>query len=717
MMWPQTARATMLESMTVEEMSRRASTVVQGTVLSMSVDTSGGRVRTAVRVDVAETLKGASPRVATVYVPGGRLPDGTQAVVDGMPSFRVGESCCVFVDRNAWVVGGYQGKIGLSKGRVRETGESVAALSTRVRAAVGYGGTIAAATAADPKPATVVLPHALSATSAAPQAVTAQGSVWLDDGFESGSISGWDVIDPGTWGVTNYRASTGTYSAYCMGASAPGAYPNDYVARMVRGPYDLSASVGPELSGDLWCDSEMGGDLAGMLVSTDGVTFEGSATSGQTGAWMRMSPDLHDISGGDGIHHDVSHAPKLWVMLIFRADSTTSGGEGLYFDDITLKDVGQAPVITSISPGSASAGTGSYVTVSGSGFGTARGDVGFAYGRDGVARIGTSDIRSWSDTAISCEVPVGIVAAYNASAGSGPVVVTTAGGAESNGYAFHTTFGYGQYKYVPGLVTYRVNTSGIDSALRERLVDAGAAAWSSAGSSFRLIDGGTTIAGGLSKDSQNTISWADGLPDGVIGWAQSYTSGDGVITESDVQFSNEFPWGDGMPGSGTMDVQSIATHELGHWLNLRDQYGAADSYKVMYGMGSLASQKRTLSADDIAGIRWIYGTEGADAATSITIRSSATTTYIGRTPMLRGSVTPPGMIGRNIVVYVQKPGKSYWTYSSTRTVYSSSDGAIWMCKYYFRPGMTRGVYRYKAVVPARPGLLASSSSTIAIRLR
>jgi FtsP/CotA-like multicopper oxidase with cupredoxin domain len=110
------------------------------------------------------------------------------------------------------------------------------------------------------------------------------------------------------------------------------------------------------------------------------------------------------------------------------------------------------------------------------------------------------------------------------------------------------------------------------------------------------------------------------------------------------------------------------------------------------------------------------------AATSITIRSSATSTNEGMTPILSGSVTPSGMIGVNIVVYVKKPGRAYWSYSSTRTVYRLGGGAVWQYKYHFKQGMREGRYYFRAFAPA-PGLAssagfaASASSVISIRLR
>ena len=75
------------------------------------------------------------------------------------------------------------------------------------------------------------------------------------------------------------------------------------------------------------------------------------------------------------------------------------------------------------------------------------------------------------------------------------------------------------------------------------------------------------------------------------------------------------------------------------------------------------------------------------------------------------------MIGVNIVVYVMKPGKTYWTYSSNRTVYNLGGHAAWQYKYYFKPGMVKGYYVFKAVVPAWPGFLTSTSpTTVTIRL-
>jgi hypothetical protein len=55
-----------------------------------------------------------------------------------------------------------------------------------------------------------------------------------------------------------------------------------------------------------------------------------------------------------------------------------------------------------------------------------------------------------------------------------------------------------------------------------------------------------------------------------------------------------------------MDLESIALHELGHWLRLLDLYGADDANKIMYGFASYGVMKRTLTSGDLSGIQWIY---------------------------------------------------------------------------------------------------------------
>jgi Tol biopolymer transport system component len=133
---------------------------------------------------------------------------------------------------------------------------------------------------------------------------------------------------------------------------------------------------------------------------------------------------------------------------------------------------------------------------------------------------------------------------------------------------------------------------------------------------------------------------------------------------------------------------------------------------------SLASN---LVATDTNGVADVFVRDAAP--TAITIKTSTTTTYIGKTPVLSGTVYPAKMIGVNIVVYVQKPGSARWSYSSNRTVYDLNGSPAWQYKYYFKRGMAKGIYRFKAVAPA-PGFASSagfatstSPTTVSITLR
>ncbi|HZP48596.1 MAG TPA: matrixin family metalloprotease [Vicinamibacterales bacterium] len=101
----------------------------------------------------------------------------------------------------------------------------------------------------------------------------------------------------------------------------------------------------------------------------------------------------------------------------------------------------------------------------------------------------------------------------------------------------------------------------------------------------------------------------------------------GEVIESDIFFNASFAWSVAPNGeSGKYDLQSIATHEIGHFgglghsalgeTELRDGGGRvvisaeAVMFPIAFTAGSIAA--RTLKADDIAGITDLYPT--ADAA-------------------------------------------------------------------------------------------------------
>lgn len=277
-----------------------------------------------------------------------------------------------------------------------------------------------------------------------------------------------------------------------------------------------------------------------------------------------------------------------------------------------------APVIKGISPRVGSAGTDAKVTITGKGFGgkqSGAARVQFYYGKrngrpDDSARI-SAPIVSWSAGRIVCKVPAAQIENYRASAGSGPLTVRNMWGRESKGVAFSVSFGYWGARWKPAECTYRIDLPSERPELRSGVV-AAMDAWNGAGAAFEF---GVAQASSGSRSARagatpNLIDWGP-LAAGVIAQSSADYAGklfakDAVYTSNAIRLNSNMAWGDGQ--SGTYDVESIALHELGHALGLRDLYGPADSDKAMYGWGDGRSSPTVpLSDDDVAGVQWIYG--------------------------------------------------------------------------------------------------------------
>ncbi|MCK5533585.1 matrixin family metalloprotease [bacterium] len=113
-------------------------------------------------------------------------------------------------------------------------------------------------------------------------------------------------------------------------------------------------------------------------------------------------------------------------------------------------------------------------------------------------------------------------------------------------------------------------------------------------------------------DGTNLCVWIEsGWPEEWYGaiamasiWFNELT---GEILEVDITFNGEhFEWSSSGQ-SNKIDVQNIATHEIGHFVGLDDLYHPSDSEATMYGYSwNGDTTKRSLSLDDRDGIRAIY---------------------------------------------------------------------------------------------------------------
>ena len=109
------------------------------------------------------------------------------------------------------------------------------------------------------------------------------------------------------------------------------------------------------------------------------------------------------------------------------------------------------------------------------------------------------------------------------------------------------------------------------------------------------------------RDYHNVLSFGIEEP-GIIA-VTTIWSISGQIVEIDVLFNTYYPWTqNGAVETNKMDLENIATHEIGHWLVLEDLYNRPARSVTMYGYSTYGETiKETLEADDIKGVQVIYG--------------------------------------------------------------------------------------------------------------
>jgi hypothetical protein len=110
-------------------------------------------------------------------------------------------------------------------------------------------------------------------------------------------------------------------------------------------------------------------------------------------------------------------------------------------------------------------------------------------------------------------------------------------------------------------------------------------------------------------DGKNSIAFGPYNNNGVIAVTSIWFSKvNRQIVEFDQLYNTYFQWGDATANPALMDLQNIATHELGHAVGLNDLYTRQCSTVTMYGYSSEGEiSKRTLEQSDITGLRSMYG--------------------------------------------------------------------------------------------------------------
>lgn len=197
-------------------------------------------------------------------------------------------------------------------------------------------------------------------------------------------------------------------------------------------------------------------------------------------------------------------------------------------------------------------------------------------------------------------------------------------------------------------ITYCVNPIEPDSVCSPSgrsfvdIVNTAASKWNAEGTVFQLAYSGTTQQRGCvpdpqdpdmfcmtNHDGQNVVSVATcPFPPGILAtawyWyiAPSGAQEDCCIYEADICVSNVDRWfteKDSTLCNGCYDLESILLHEFGHWISLghEDDIAVLGYRPSMYSFFSLCEIRRTVTADDQAGLFYAYDAAGVISPGSI----------------------------------------------------------------------------------------------------
>ena len=295
-----------------------------------------------------------------------------------------------------------------------------------------------------------------------------------------------------------------------------------------------------------------------------------------------------------------------------------------------------APTVSALSPAQLTAGTGTVLTITGSGFGAAQGAgyVAFRNADDGgmtLTRARPADYLQWTDTQIRVRVPS--VGSGGQPAGTGPVQVSTADQLSTESPAPLTVrYALTNVESTDGRLLQAPTHVALDGAggltfgfgpnfaARPGAADA----WQRALATWRCATamnwqlGPPAAANAIALDGQNIVAFDQGaeLPANVLARTTSYYqscfTGTGstpfYVAEVDMQFDDgvAFQPGPAPAVAPEIDLESVAVHELGHAQQLAHiiQPRAALPRAVMhFGLARGQNTRQLSAASDVAGGR------------------------------------------------------------------------------------------------------------------
>ncbi|MCS7385132.1 MAG: M10 family metallopeptidase domain-containing protein [archaeon GB-1867-005] len=168
---------------------------------------------------------------------------------------------------------------------------------------------------------------------------------------------------------------------------------------------------------------------------------------------------------------------------------------------------------------------------------------------------------------------------------------------EEDGLGFENIF------HLP--ITYYINEQGTEDIPRtdefQAIINA-FQTWEN--DTYSYVDftyGGTTSNSPDVYDGVNVVGWIpnhDG-PGGVLAYCAIWYDGTQIV-EADIVFDDAETWCIG----SDIDVQTVATHEVGHLIGLDDLHLIDNQYQVMYYI--YTGIKWDLNLGDVRGVRYLY---------------------------------------------------------------------------------------------------------------
>lgn len=236
-----------------------------------------------------------------------------------------------------------------------------------------------------------------------------QASVTLfSDEFDTWSAS-WLLFGNPTWGLSSFKADTGTSSAYCIGSqfAAPpaGGYPAGLNSWMVAGPFDLSGWTAGTLQADLviktvpWDSTAGTGAYVALRAGVNTETLYGSAYDGDQGdAFLSATLDLTAVP----TLGNLCGKPVVYIAFQFKSSAGPSGGlPGAFVDHVRLVGTVAPPFVATVKP--ASGKVGAWVTIAGLGFGATRGTSYVTFGSKKA-----TGYKAWTSMSLKVKVPAGL---------------------------------------------------------------------------------------------------------------------------------------------------------------------------------------------------------------------------------------------------------------------------------------------------------------------